>query len=805
MTPAVLVCITAASMVCQITKPDDAPQPLSPLESAARVTLPDGFRLELIASEPLIEQPSGVCWDASGRMFVCELHGYNMEGQYDIEQLNKTGELDTQVRRIAAPAEAVARAAKDQIGKVKLLTDTNADGIMDQAQIWADDLPACFGLVPYKDGVIVVCAPDIVFLADRDDDGHAEVRQTLYTGFPEGVLERRINTPKWGLDGWIYVGRGGRCKVTGPSLSSPVSLPSTDFRIRPDGTAIEPVTGGTHTIGYTFDKFGDRFVATTVSPGKRIAPLAWRYLARNPSMKTPRLDEHAAAYRTVFPTSRPHPWRSKRAGHKAFYEFYRKRYGASESVAGGYFTSACGPMIYRDHALPGLRDNYFVCEPAGNLIHRAVMTRDGTDRHLTRHAEEQSAEFLASSDIWFHPIALSHSPDGTITIIDFYREIIEDYSAIPRYLQQQYGLEAGKHHGRIWRLTHRDRPLRSDATMSNLSTADLMDEVASTLHWRRETARRLLTTTHRHLVQQAADKLPTLISRSPEAAINALHTLAELNRLTSTTLVAALDNASPAVRRHALELSEPLLDRSPDLLKAVIARSSDTDPRVLLQLAFTLGESDSRAASDVLSAISKEHGSIRWMPQAVESSMSASESVPDGDRPSTESLVEQAKSVLAQSGQSSNEHMLVAKFKSFTDALTARRDVANGERLFRQSCAACHQVQGIGQNVGPDLTAEKNRSEETFVKDILAPSSTITAGYVTTIVESKKGLSYAGLLVGETPGSLSLKDMGGTTHVIPRSGIKTIKTLNVSLMPNGLADVLGPKGVADVIAWIRSK
>ena len=101
----------------QITKPTDAPKPLPPAESLKTVRLPDGFRLELVAAEPLIRQPSGVCWDAEGNLFVAELHGYNREGQFDIEELNKTGELDRVVRRIAANEDAMRRAEAEQIGQ----------------------------------------------------------------------------------------------------------------------------------------------------------------------------------------------------------------------------------------------------------------------------------------------------------------------------------------------------------------------------------------------------------------------------------------------------------------------------------------------------------------------------------------------------------------------------------------------------------------------------------------------------------------------------------------------------------------
>ena len=86
---------------------------------------------------------------------------------------------------------------------------------------------------------------------------------------------------------------------------------------------------------------------------------------------------------------------------------------------------------------------------------------------------EERAEFLTSTDPWFHAIALAHAPDGSVFIADFYREIIEDYSAIPRYLQQQYGLVDGKDRGRIWRLTHGDAPRAPAADMSRLGVEQL--------------------------------------------------------------------------------------------------------------------------------------------------------------------------------------------------------------------------------------------------------------------------------------------------------------------------------------------
>src|SRR5690606_5057586 len=127
-----------------------------------------------------------------------------------------------------------------------------------------------------------------------------------------------------------------------------------------------------------------------------------------------------------------------------------------------------------------------------NMVHRAEIVRDGSMLTLRRVKGEERAEFLTSTDQWFNPVFLAHAPDGSIVVADFYREIIEDYSAVPRYLQQQYGLANGKDHGRLWRLSHRELPQAPQADMSRLSASQLVEELASTNFWRRETAKRLL-------------------------------------------------------------------------------------------------------------------------------------------------------------------------------------------------------------------------------------------------------------------------------------------------------------------------
>ena len=289
------------------------------------------------------------------------------------------------------------------------------------------------------------------------------------------------------------MGRGhGGGHITGPHLAQPVDLPGTDFRIKSDGSAIEPISGGTHTIGFAFTERGDRFVISTGTPGIQVAPLAWADLARNRDFVAPSLERNAAADGRAYPASRPHPWRTRRAEDPGFSKYYADRYGLIGIGAQRLLHLGLWPIGLSRFALAPLSGQLLACEPAQNFIYRGVIHREGPRLRLRRPAGEENSEFLASTDVWFHPMALAHAPDDSIAIVDFYREIIEDYSAIPRYLQQQYGLIHGQDRGRIWRLTRSEPGPPASPDISGLPADRLASELASGNFWRRQTARRLL-------------------------------------------------------------------------------------------------------------------------------------------------------------------------------------------------------------------------------------------------------------------------------------------------------------------------
>ncbi len=299
-----------------------------------------------------------------------------------------------------------------------------------------------------------------------------------------------------------------------------------------------------------------------------------------------------------------------------FSKYYADRYGIEEAAPNGYFTSACSPLFYRDSVLPGLQGQLLACEPAQNLIHRARIVRQGLVASWQRLPEEQSREFLASSDVWFHPMALSHMPDGSIAIVDFYREIIEDYSAIPRYLQQEYGLIGGQDRGRIWRLTHDAAPSAPNRWMSQLSATDLIDELSSSYFWRRETARRLLREREdsRGLLRLAKTLTP---DSSPELVLAALDLLDGSGQLEASGLARLLQHPAAPVRADVLRRSAAWLDRDATLRERAFGCLDDPDPFVQLHLALALGATRDPRAVAALAQLAQRAPDNAWMQAAI--------------------------------------------------------------------------------------------------------------------------------------------------------------------------------------------
>lgn len=454
---------------------------VAPKDATKTFHVLDGFEMQLIAAEPLVTDPVAVTYDEDGRAYVCEMNDY----PYTDKEHHKHAQEN--------PTDLA-------IGKVRLLTDTDGDGVFDKATVFAEGLSWPTGAACWKGGIFVTATPDVWYLKDTNGDGVADVKQKVFTGFKKLNVQAVMNNPIWGLDHRIYVAGGSNGgeiqRVPGseavmplPADFKPLPIKRNDFSFDPSTGDVRLESGGAR-FGNTFDDWGNRFLCNIRNPCQHVV-LPYRYLARNPYLVVPSaLNDCAEAgdQLPVYRTSPPEPWR----------EFRAKRWvqegstlPKSELVGAGVVTSSAGITVYRGDAYPAeYRDFAFVADVAGNLFYRMKLVPDGVTFKAVQ--VDGSKNFCTSDDLWFRPVNFSNAPDGCLTVCDMYREVIEHPWSIPDDIHAAVDLLRGRNKGRLFRLAPKSFKKRTTPKLSEASTAELVALLDHANAWHRETAQRLL-------------------------------------------------------------------------------------------------------------------------------------------------------------------------------------------------------------------------------------------------------------------------------------------------------------------------
>ena len=566
------------------TDPDDA---LSTFELA------HGFELELVAAEPLVSDPVDACFDEYGRMYVAEMHGYPFS--QEPTKLNPKG------------------GGKEDSGIIRLLEDTDGDGRMDRSVVFADKISWPTSVCCYDGGLFVLAPKYLYYFKDSSGDGKADVREIVLSGFGRDNVQSLANNLKWALDNRIYFA-AGRNEANLSHRGKPmVSVGSRDLRFNPKNEQFELVSGGLQ-FGHSMDDWGNRFVCSNSNHIQQVI-YPQEYLARNPYLAVSGLVRTIAvdgASARVFRASPPEPWRIIRQKWRAEAKGYRLVFNQDGSweflpldpskkkgvvpteYPVGYFTSATGITIYRGSAYPAsFWGNAFVGDVGGNLLHRKTLKPQGVAQAAQR--ADPGEEFIRSSDNWFRPVNSVNAPDGTLHVLDMYRETVEHPYSIPDEIKQFLHLQSGSDRGRIYRIVSPNMKRIRPPRLGDLPLEELVAQLESDNSWNRETAQRLLW---ERQSGEAGPSLAALLesSEKPLAKLHAMYTLAGLDLLTPTQLLNALREPHPRLREHAIRLSEGFLPESPQLVAALLALHNDEDARVRFQLAFSLGEAQSESA-----------------------------------------------------------------------------------------------------------------------------------------------------------------------------------------------------------------
>ena len=256
-------------------KKAELPDPKTPRQALGSFRTHADLTVELVASEPLIESPVAIDWDAQGRLWVCEMYDYPLG----------IGAVDTKNTRYGENPKSASGGYLPG-GRIKVLTDTDGDGRYDKAVLFLDGLPFPTGVMPWGRGALICAAPNVLYAEDIDGDGRADLVRTNLTGFVTHNFQARINGFTWGLDGWLH-GSSGLFggKVKSLQTGREVDLSGRDLRYRPETGEIEPVSGISQ-FGRVRDDFGNWF-GNDNSTWLWHYPLPDHYLRRNPNVTYP--------------------------------------------------------------------------------------------------------------------------------------------------------------------------------------------------------------------------------------------------------------------------------------------------------------------------------------------------------------------------------------------------------------------------------------------------------------------------------------------------------------------------------------
>jgi len=542
------------------------------------VQLDPRLEITLWAAEPDVVDPVAIAWDAAGRAFVAECRDYPYGA-------GENGTIGSTIR---------------------LLVDADGDGRADRSTVFARDLSYATSITPWRDGIIVIAAPEIIYLRDTNGDGAADVRDVLFSGLSRGVSDSLANGLRYGLDNRIHAANGGNGGTLRAAKRPETTLPlgDDDFAFSPD-TGVAERTGRTGGgFGLVFDDFGRAFTTYNIDH------LQHRFLNRRnaerfpgfpPVPLTASISDHGEMSR-IFPisTAVTRPNHPEQAGHF--------------SAAGGMGRVASG--LFPD----GFRGSVFVCDVVGNLVHRDVLLPDGPVFRASRADEEQSREFLASRDGNFRPVGLETGPDGALYLLDMQRDVIEHPDYIPAKLREKQDIRAGQDRGRIYRIAPKNAGKPRSPNLAKLGESALINALGDDNQWVRLTAQRLLV---ERRSPTAGATLRKLSADSPRAMgrLHALWTLEGLGQLRSEDILRALGDTHPGNRENALWLAEAPSATNRSLAGAILARTRDSQPRVRFAAAVASGAINDSAVVPALAELWRQDHKYLWTRRAILSSL----------------------------------------------------------------------------------------------------------------------------------------------------------------------------------------
>jgi putative heme-binding domain-containing protein len=390
----------------------DIPDPDPEIELSSFIVA-DGFEVNLYASDPLIAKPIQMNFDAEGRLWVASstVYPHIMPGQK----------------------------ADD---KILIIEDKDQDGTADKTTVFADGLLIPTGVIPGDGGAYVANSTELLHLSDTNNDGKADRRRIVLSGFGTEDTHHLLHTLRWGHDGCLYMNQS---IYIHSHVETPYGVKRLNgggiWRFRPETLELDVLSYGlVNPWGHHFDAWGQSFA--TDGAGRE-------------------------GINYIFPGA-----------------VFFTAPGATRIVSGLNPGSPkhCGLEVVSGRHLPDdWQGSLITNDFRAHRVCRFVLSEDGAG-----YASRQEVELIKSTHVAFRPIDVKMGPDGAIYIADWYNPIIQHGEVDFRDPRRDHV------HGRIWRVTAKGRPLVKRPKLKDASIEELLEVLKRPEQWNRTHAKLIL-------------------------------------------------------------------------------------------------------------------------------------------------------------------------------------------------------------------------------------------------------------------------------------------------------------------------
>lgn len=498
---------------------DNKPAPvLSPEEAQQAFSIAPGFEIELVAAEPLVEDPVAMAWDEYGRLYVVEMRGYMRD--------------------------AYGTGSEEPVGQVVRLEDTDGDGRMDTSGVFLGALVNPRAVAVVNEGVLIGEPPNLWLCELPTKDALCDNKRRIgsyATAVPDANVEHMENGLMQGLDNWLYNSKSTRSlRIENGELVEREGLNRGQWGISRDNVGRLLYNHNSTWVQADFFAAED-----LVRPGSDELPVGLGVNLTEPA--------------DVF-SVRVNP-----GVNRAYLDDTLREDGRLRNATG-----VSGLVSYRGDQFPETYEaDVFVPEVAGNVVAQFAISEEGmalkASQRLYDDEKWGQRDFLGSTDERFRPVDAANGPDGALYIIDMYRGIAQDVYYMTDELREQVfqrGLDTPIGMGRIWRVRHTGgKTDRGFPDLASASDQELIAALASPNGWVRDTAQRLLLVREGDLAQALGEV--TLAAQAGEdstlAALHALWALQGRGELRRELVVQLAGSGNAPLQTQVLRAGRTLL------------------------------------------------------------------------------------------------------------------------------------------------------------------------------------------------------------------------------------------------------